>query len=150
MPFALSSPAFVDGQAIPAEFTCAGENVSPPLVWRDAPQGTKSFVLVIEDPDAPGGVFRHWGLYNVPATQTRLARGETPSAAKTAVNDFGHKSYDGPCPPRGHGTHHYHFRLAALDHAQLDLAANAKVAALMRAAQPYVIATVELTGIFAR
>jgi Raf kinase inhibitor-like YbhB/YbcL family protein len=150
MPFALSSPAFDAGQPIPVEFTCMGENVSPPLVWRDAPEGAKSFVLVIEDPDAPGGVFRHWGLYDIPASQTGLARGATPRAAKTAINDFGRKAYDGPCPPPGHGTHHYHFRLAALDRAQLDLAANAKVAALWRAAQPYVIASVELTGSFAR
>jgi Raf kinase inhibitor-like YbhB/YbcL family protein len=150
MPFALSSPAFAAGQPIPVEFTCMGENVSPPLLWRDAPAGTKSFVLVIEDPDAPGGVFRHWGLYDIPASQGGLARGETPSAARTAVNDFGRKAYDGPCPPPGDGAHRYRFRLAALNRAQLDLAASAKIAALLRAAQPYLIASVELTGSFAR
>jgi len=150
MPFALSSPAFENGHAIPPAYTCEGENISPPLAWHDVPAGTKSFVLVLEDPDAPGGVFHHWGVYNIPADRRALPRGARLAGAGFAVNDFGHARYDGPCPPPRHGTHHYHFRLAALDRATLDVAAGAKVAALWRAAQPYIIGEAQLTGTFAR
>ncbi len=149
MPFAITSPAFADGHPIPALYSCVGRNVSPPLQWHDAPPGTRSFVLVIEDPDAPGGVFRHWGAYNIPADRTALPAGAALDGLGRAVNDFGHAKYDGPCPPPGR-VHHYHFRLAALDRATLTLAATAGVAALWQAAQPYVIAEAELIGTYSR
>jgi Raf kinase inhibitor-like YbhB/YbcL family protein len=147
MPFALTSPAFLDGQPIPAMYTCRGENVSPPLAWHDAPPGTQSFVLMLEDPDAPGGAFRHWGVYNIPAGKAALPRGVTPKQVLSAVNDFGRTGYDGPCPPPG-GVHHYHFQLAALNRAALAVPPNARIAALWQEAQPYVIAKAELIGTF--
>jgi Raf kinase inhibitor-like YbhB/YbcL family protein len=150
MPFAISSPVFDDGQPIPAAYTCVGENISPPLAWRDAPAATRSFVIVIEDPDAPGGVFRHWGVYNIPADQKALPPGAKLDGLGRAVNDFGHARYDGPCPPPGHGVHHYHVRLAALDRAALGLKPGASVAMLWQAAQPYVIAEAELIGTYSR
>lgn len=149
MPFVLMSPAFTNGQPIPAVYTCEGENISPPLAWRDAPPGTRSFVLVLDDPDAPGGVFHHWGLYDIPAARTGLREGAKLAGLGQAINDFGHARYDGPCPPPGNA-HHYHFRLAALNRAKLDVAANSKVAALWRAAQPYIITQAELVGTYAR
>lgn len=150
MPFAISSPAFDNGQPIPAAYTCNGENISPPLAWRDPPPATKSFVLVIEDPDAPGGVFRHWGVYNIPADRKALPRNAKLDGLGRAINDFGRPGYDGPCAAPGHGVHHYHFHLAALDRAALDLERNASVARLWQAAQPYVIAEAELIGTFSR
>ncbi len=149
MPFALTSPAFDNGQAIPAAYTCSGEDVSPPLAWHDAPPGTRSFVLVLDDPDAPGGVFRHWGIYNIPAGQSSLPRGARLDGVGQAVNDFGGRGYGGPCPPRG-SPHHYHFRLAALNRPSLALAAGATVATLWQAAQPYIIGEAQLIGTFAR
>jgi hypothetical protein len=148
MPLALASPAFAAGQPIPAVYSCAGENVSPPLAWREAPAGTKSFVLVIEDPDAPSGTFRHWGAYDIPAGATSLAQGASRTL-KSVRNDFGRVGYDGPCPPPG-APHHYHFRLAALGTAALAVPAGATVAALWQAAQPYVIGEAQLIGTFGR
>src|SRR5438552_4590883 len=113
MAFALASPAFSNGGKIPLKYTLDGDNLSPPLEWRDAPPGTKSFALVVEDPDAPNGTFRHWALYNISGNRDDLPEGV--GGADLGVNDFGHRRYDGPRPPKGDGKHHYHFRIAALD-----------------------------------
>ena len=112
----LVSSAFADGAAIPRRFTCDGENLSPPLQWSGAPAGTRSFVLLCDDPDAPAGTWHHWAVYDVPPVLTDLADGAALNMKmKQAVNDFRKVGYGGPCPPRGHGPHHYHFRLLALD-----------------------------------
>jgi hypothetical protein len=154
MAFTLSSPAFSNGQAIPAKYTCDGENLSPPLRWSGAPNETRGFVLIVEDPDAPSGMFRHWAVYDLPADVTALPEGiGSPGSAETldqGVNDFGHANYDGPCPPRGHGTHHYHFRLAALDTSRLVVSPGAKVADIWRAGEPHILAQTELVGTYAR
>jgi Raf kinase inhibitor-like YbhB/YbcL family protein len=152
MAFSLESPAFHDGGPIPQQYARKGENLSPPLIWHDAPQGTESFALIVEDPDAPSGTFRHWGLYDITVNSARLPEGmdQGGQAAKFghAVNDFGDAHYDGPQPPKGHGAHHYHFRLAALDIKHLDLPARASVADLWRAAKPHIIAEADLVGTF--
>jgi Raf kinase inhibitor-like YbhB/YbcL family protein len=154
MAFVLNSPAFAEGQTIPAKYTCDGENVSPPLQWSGAPAGTQSFVLIVEDPDAPSGVFRHWAVYNLPPERTSLPEGAGQGAQteplSQGINDFGHARYDGPCPPTGHGTHHYHFRLAALDTPRLVVPPKAKVAEIWRAAEPHILAQAELVGTYAR
>lgn len=154
MAFVLSSPAFRDGQAIPLRHTCEGEDLSPPLEWSGAPPGSQSFVLIIEDPDAPSGIFRHWGLFNVAATRDRLPEGvgtaRDQGAGDQGVNDFGARHYNGPCPPKGHGRHHYHFRLAALNTARLEMPAKAKVADIWEAAKPHIIAQADLVGTFER
>jgi Raf kinase inhibitor-like YbhB/YbcL family protein len=154
MAFLLKSLAFTDGQAIPAKYTCDGENVSPPLQWPGAPAGTQSFILIVEDPNAPSGVFRHWAVYDIPADRTALPEGAGQGTRvvqlSQGVNDFGHAGYDGPCPPSGHGTHHYHFRLAALDTPRLVLPPKAKVAEIWRAAEPHILAEAELVGTYAR
>jgi Raf kinase inhibitor-like YbhB/YbcL family protein len=154
MAFVLESPAFAEGQAIPARYTCDGENISPPLEWSGAPAGTQSFVLIVEDPDAPSGVFRHWAVYNLPPERISLpegaGRGAHAEPLSQGINDFGHARYDGPCPPPGHGTHHYHFRLAALDTPRLIVTPKARVADIWRAAEPHIIAEAELVGTYAR
>jgi Raf kinase inhibitor-like YbhB/YbcL family protein len=154
MAFSLSSPAFSNGQAIPARYTCDGENLSPPLQWSGAPNATRGFVLIVEDPDAPSGMFRHWAVYDLPADLTALPEGiggqGSAQTLNQGVNDFGHAYYDGPCPPRDHGTHHYHFRLAALDTSRLVVSPGAKVADIWRAAEPHILAQTELVGIYAR
>ena len=112
----LISTAFADGSAIPRRFTCDGEDLSPPLNWNDAPPDTRSFVLLCDDPDAPAGTWHHWAAYDIPSTLTAFA--ERASAEKLgfkqAINDFRRPGYGGPCPPRGHGLHHYQFQLLAL------------------------------------
>ncbi len=152
MAFTLESPAFPNGGEIPRKYARDGNNVSPPLAWKDAPPETKSFVLIVEDPDAPSGTFRHWALYNIPPEPSHLPEGTT-AGAKTeslghGVNDFGNPRYDGPQPPKGHGVHHYHFRLAALDTESLHLPPKARVAEVWKAAKPHVIAEAELVGTF--
>jgi Raf kinase inhibitor-like YbhB/YbcL family protein len=151
MSFVLISPAFVDGAPIPAQYSRDGANLSPPLQWTGAPPATGSFALIVEDPDAPSGVFRHWGAYNLPADRDELAEGvDARRVYADAVNDFGKAQYDGPQPPRGHGLHHYHFRLLALDAPRLDLPKNAKVADLLAAAKPHVLGEADLVGTYER
>ena len=152
MPFILNSPAFPDGHAIPAKYTADGDNVSPPLEWRDAPSGTRSFALIMDDPDAPRGVFKHWAVYNIEPNRDRLPEGTT-AGAKTeslghGINDYGHPHYDGPNPPEGHGTHHYHFRLMALDVPALDLPSKATVDDVRKAVAGHVLGEAELVGTY--
>jgi Raf kinase inhibitor-like YbhB/YbcL family protein len=109
----LNSTAFADGSAIPRRFTCDGDDLSPPLSWSDAPPGTRGFVLLCDDPDAPAGTWHHWAAYDIPSTLTGFAERAASEAEKRgfkqAINDFQRPGYGGPCPPRGHGPHHYHF-----------------------------------------
>ena len=109
--FKITSAAFKEGQEIPKRFTCDGENVSPPLAWTGAPAGAKAYALIVDDPDAPSGLFTHWIAFNLPASTHSLPEGVKP-AANQGTNDFGKPGYGGPCPPRGR--HRYFFHLYAL------------------------------------
>lgn len=154
MTFRLESTAFREGQRIPERYTCEGQDVSPPLAWSGAPEGTKSFVLLLTDPDAPRGTWHHWGLYDIPADASELAQA-LPAEAKTGpmrqvLNDFGRVGYGGPCPPPGHGTHHYHFRLLALSVGSLRLPAKARCPDLEKAALPHFLGAAETVGTYAR
>ena len=144
----LTSNAFQDGQPIPAQYSCDGANQSPPLSWGDPPAGTRSFALVVDDPDAPGGTFRHWGAFDIPADTRSIAAGQ--SIGSEAVNDFGKAGYGGPCPPPGHGPHHYRFKLFALRADKLDVGPNASVADVEAAAQKQALAQGGLVGIYER
>ena len=153
MALTITSPAFKHGEVIPTRYTRDGDNISPPLEWHDAPPETQSFVLLIEDPDAPSGTFRHWSMYNIPAGEAGLlqdAAGHGPGGAGEGVNGFGNARYDGPQPPRGHGPHHYHFRLAALDVPRLNIPASAKAEHVWAKAQPHIIAEAEVVGVYER
>ena len=152
MAFSLHSPAFQNGGAIPEGHARDGDNTSPPLQWTDPPVEAKSFALIVEDPDAPSGTFRHWAVYELGAEQRRLkegaGRGERGSGVE-GVNDFGRKGYDGPQPPPG-PIHHYHFRLLALDVVNLGLPDGAHAEAIEAAARPHVIAETEIVGTYRR
>jgi Raf kinase inhibitor-like YbhB/YbcL family protein len=144
----LTSNAFRDGQPIPAQYTCDGTDQRPALHWGEPPEGTKSFALVIDDPDAPSGTFRHWGVFDIPSSARSL--GAEGKVGTEVANDFGKPGYGGPCPPKGHGPHHYHFRLFALDVPRLEVAPGAKVADVERAAEKHAIAQGELIGTYER
>ena len=144
----VTSTAFQDGQPIPVVFTCDGDDRSPPLAWSEPPPGTKSFALIVDDPDAPSGLFRHWGAYDISPDTRSIAAGQ--AIGKQAVNGFGKQGYGGPCPPRGHGPHHYHFKLYALDVDTLGVPANSKVEDVESSAQPHVIGRGELIGTYER
>jgi Raf kinase inhibitor-like YbhB/YbcL family protein len=141
--FALESSAFENAQAIPSRHTCEGEDVSPSLRWSKVPEGTRSLALIVDDPDAPGGVFTHWLAWGLDPAAEELGEGE--SAPREGRNDFGTSGYRGPCPPPGHGRHHYVFRLLALD-TQLELPAGAAKPDLERAMEGHVLTTTELVG----
>jgi Raf kinase inhibitor-like YbhB/YbcL family protein len=144
----LTSDAFENGQPIPVQYSCEGGDQTPTLHWDDPPAGTKSFALVIADPDAPSGTFRHWGVFDIPVSARSIGGGHTTGTE--VKNDFGKAGYGGPCPPKGHGPHHYHFKLFALDTEKLGLPASAKVKDVETAAAEHAIATGELVGTFER
>lgn len=151
MTLTLSSPALARDQQIPSAFSFDGGNVSPPLEWQGAPPDTRAFALIVEDPDAPQGVFRHWAVYDIPQNVSGLADGAGSERATTpfvtALNDFGHRHYDGPGPPVG-GGHHYRFRLFALDVPRLDLPVEATAAEVLAAALDHAIAETEIVAVF--
>jgi Raf kinase inhibitor-like YbhB/YbcL family protein len=140
----LSSPAFADGQSIPAVYTCDGPGRSPPLSWSGAPPGTQSFVLIMDDPDAPRGTWDHWLVWNLHGSA--LADG-TDGGGASGTNSWDKTGYGGPCPPSG--THRYVFRLLALD-TQLDLPASTRKAALLAATKGHVLAEARLMGRYCR
>ena len=144
----LTSDDFREGQSIPARFTCDGAGEVPTLRWGEPPAATRSFALVIDDPDAPGGTFRHWGVFDIPASTRSI--GGTQRIGTEVVNDFGKTGYGGPCPPQGHGAHHYHFKLFALDTGTLGLDAGARIADVENSALKHAIGKGELTGTYER
>ncbi|MGX8012802.1 YbhB/YbcL family Raf kinase inhibitor-like protein [Mesorhizobium sp. ORM8.1] len=154
MPLTLASPAFSDGGDIPGRYTRDGKNISPPLKWSGIPDEAKSLVLVVQDPDAPSGMFGHWAVFNMSPKVGELPEAESgrpgPQALRQAINDFGNAYYDGPEPPVGHGVHHYHFRLAALDTPALSVPADAGIEPIWREAQKHAIAQAELIGTYER
>jgi Raf kinase inhibitor-like YbhB/YbcL family protein len=148
MTLKIVSPAFDPGKRIPDEYVREGHNVSPPLEWTGAPEGARSFVLVVEDSDAPGGSSWHWAVYDLPGDRIMLHEGEDVSGYGVGVNDFGNRSYDGPQAPPRDELHHYHFRLAALATDRLDGLETAPVAAAVwERARKSALAEAELVGI---
>jgi len=160
--FTLTSPNFSQGGTIALAqvfngFGCKGGNRSPALTWKNAPQGTQSFALLVHDPDAPtGSGWWHWAVYNIPATATSLAEGAgdptahtLPAGAVQGNTDFGSPGYGGPCPPPGK-PHHYYFRLYALKVEKLELPPQATGALISYNVKSQAIATAELMGLYGR
>ena len=148
----LTSSAFATGNHVPVRFTCDGANVSPPLAWSEAPAAAKSFALICADPDAPGGTWYHWAIYDIPPATRVLDEHWPPARASPpqGINDFRHSGYGGPCPPHGAPAHRYTFRLYALNVERLDLAAHAQCREVEAAGKAHAIATAELVGLYGR
>ena len=151
----LTSGAFQAGGGIPARYTCDGADVSPALAWTGMPAGTVAFALIVDDPDAPGGTWVHWVLFNLPGNVGALPEAVPASDAPRGLggalqgrNDFRKVGYGGPCPPSG-PAHHYFFRLYALD-ARLPLRSGAGRADVERAMRGHVLAETALLGTYAR
>ncbi|MDA3638815.1 YbhB/YbcL family Raf kinase inhibitor-like protein [Mycobacterium xenopi] len=113
--FSVSSTAFADNTQIPVEYSCRGRNVPPPLRWENVPPGTESLALVVDDPDAPAGLYVHWVVTGIPPSTTGIGDGPLPQGASVSLNSAGKAEYFGPCPPAGTGVHHYRFQLYALN-----------------------------------
>ena len=155
----ISSPAFADGEPIPSEHTCEGADTSPPLVWSGAPTATRSFALIVDDPDAPDPrapkqTWVHWVLHDLPAETRSLPegalQGSLPKAAREGLNDWGQRGWRGPCPPIGR--HRYFFKLYALDTmlGELDLAGGATKSDLENAMMGHVLDTTIMIGTYAK
>jgi Raf kinase inhibitor-like YbhB/YbcL family protein len=142
----ITSSAFQQGANIPSKFTCDGANTNPPLQISDVPPEAKSLVLIVDDPDAPSGLFTHWAVWNTSPQTNTIAEGSTPKGVQ-GTNDFGRSGYGGPCPPSG--THRYYVRIFALDR-ELDLPFGAKRSQLDAAMKGHVIAQGELMGTYSR
>jgi Raf kinase inhibitor-like YbhB/YbcL family protein len=159
-PLTVKSPVIDENGAIPVKYTCDGRNVSPPLDWGGVPKGTRSVLLMVEDPGAPSGIFTHWIFYNIPPDITSLQEDVEPGesigsvagaadiATGQATNDFNDIGYSGPCPPEGK-SHQYVFRVIALDR-DLRLDSSSRHDAVMRAIEGHVLAEGQLTANYRR
>ena len=154
MSLTLTSDAFVSGQSIPAKYACTGRNISPALAWNDPPDGTQSFALIVDDPDAPMGTWVHWVLYNIPAAARSLqedlpltGKNVNPDAIFVGKNSAGKIGYDGPCPPSG--THRYYFKLYALD-TLISLLPGATKEQVLKEMEGHILGQGELMGTFSK
>ena len=148
----LTSTAFRAGEMIPKQYTCDGRDVSPPLAWKDIPDGTKSLALICDDPDAPGKTWVHWVIFNLPADSDGLPEQVPPernleNGARQGKNDFRRIGYGGPCPPGG--THRYYFKLCALD-TVLESGPGITKNELLEIMDSHILAESELMGRYQR
>jgi Raf kinase inhibitor-like YbhB/YbcL family protein len=154
MSLELTSDAFLNGQSFPAKYSCTGRNISPALNWNEPPAGTKSFALIVDDPDAPMGTWVHWVLFNIPADKHNLeedlpvtGKNVDPNAIYVGKNSSGKIGYDGPCPPSG--THRYFFKLYALD-STISLLPGATKEQVLKEMQGHILGQGELMGTFSK
>jgi hypothetical protein len=150
MAFEITSPAFANGGVIPSDFSCNGKDISPSLIWTEPPAGTQSFALIVDDPDAPMGTWVHWIIFNMPVSTHNLTEAipTDPQLSDGSVQgktSAGSSGYHGPCPPSG--THHYFFKLYALD-TMLPLSTKADKEELLAAMEGHILANAELMGTF--
>ena len=141
----LTSPHWQPNQTIPAQFTCEGEDISPALIWSDIPNDTKSFVLIVRDPDAPSQEWIHWLVKDIPTAVTSVEDNSVPAGGVEVMNDFGRTGWGGPCPPNGE--HRYYFELYALDVPTITGNSLTEVETAM---DGHILAKGELLGLFKR
>lgn len=152
MALTVTSSAFKAGKQIPTKYTCDGVDISPPLEWTAGPEGTKSYAVIADDPDAPMGTWVHWVMYSIPTSVTSLqenvpARERLDNGAKQGLTDFKRIGYGGPCPPSGQ--HRYYFKIYALD-TDLELDPGLTKEQLLQKMEGHVLAEGELMGTYAR
>ncbi len=153
MSLSLSSAAFTDGTRIPDQYTCEGKDISPPLSWDNAPEGTESFALICDDPDAPMGTWDHWVIFNIPPDSEGLSEAvptdeSLTDGSKQGLNSWKNTNYDGPCPPPGN-PHRYFFKLYALD-TMLPLTSEVNKSSLEKTMQDHILEEARLMGTFSR
>lgn len=143
----IASSAFQNNQLMPAKYTCDGDNINPPLTFSDVPQGTKSLVLIVDDPDAPMGTWVHWTVWNIDPTTNEIKENSIPTGTVEGMTSFGKPGYGGPCPPAG--THHYFFKLYALN-TTFSLESSSDKSQLEKAMSSHILASAELVGLYSR
>ena len=146
--FKVFSPSFRDGEMIPDKFTCEGEDISPEIKWEEIPEGAKSLALICDDPDAPGGDFVHWIVFNIPVDKDGLEENaKVNDIADLGKTDSGRPGYGGPCPPSG--IHHYHFKVYALDQV-IDAGKTIDKYLLLEKMEGHILAQGEIVGLYKR
>ncbi len=151
MAFRVRVLAFDEGAEIPRRHTGEGEDLSPALEWEDLPSGTRSLAVLMDDPDAPAGVWTHWMLWDIPSGEHGIPEGFVPGRVGTSgTNDFGKEGYGGPMPPQGHGPHRYYFKVYALDMSRLNLHAGTKRWEFEKALRGHVIEETWVMGRYER
>ncbi|MBN1618465.1 YbhB/YbcL family Raf kinase inhibitor-like protein [Candidatus Dojkabacteria bacterium] len=148
----VSSPSFINNGFIPSLYTCDGSNLNPELVVEEIPGSTKSLALIVDDPDAPMGIWTHWIVWNIipkksQTNKLNIPQGATPQNSVVGVNDFGNNNYDGPCPPNG--THRYFFRIVALDNT-INIQEESNANDLQKAIEGHIIEQAQLIGLYQR
>ncbi len=143
----ITSPAFQNNGTIPRQYTCDGKDINPPLVIENVPQGTQSIAVIVDDPDAPVGIWVHWVLWNIDPNTKEIAENAVPQGAVEGMNDFKKHAYGGPCPPSG--THRYFFKVYALD-TMLDISPNSTKSALEKAMKGHILAEGQIIGLYKR
>lgn len=144
----VTSPSFKESEMIPSKFTCDGENISPEIRWEGLPEGTESLALICDDPDAPSGDFVHWVVFNIPAEIDSFdENAEISEIADLGMTDYGRKGYGGPCPPSG--SHHYHFKVYALDEI-IETEKSLDKYDLLDKMEGHVLAKGEIVGLYKR
>jgi len=143
----LTSSAFENNQWIPSKYTCDGEDINPHLEIGEVPEGAKSLVLIVDDPDAPMGTWVHWVVWNIEPSISLIKEGSVPEGGMEGLNNFGKHSYGGPCPPSG--MHHYHFKLYSLD-TRLELSSSSKKEDIEKAMEGHILDWAELIGLYQR
>ena len=141
----ISSAAFENNSFIPSKYTCEGQGINPPLEFREVPEGTKSLVLIVDDPDAPMKTWVHWTIWNIDAKTTQVLQNSCPKGAVEGITSFGRTGYGGPCPTSG--THRYFFKLFALD-KMLDLSPNSYARDIEGTIEGHIIRKAELIGLY--
>lgn len=144
----LTSPVFKNNENIPAKYTCDGENVSPSLEISEVPENAKSLVLIVDDPDAPMGIWVHWIVWNISPKIQKIEENSVPDGAVEGKTNFGKPGFGGPCPPSG--VHHYHFKLYALDEEKLNISPNSDKLELEKEINGRILAEAELVGLYSR
>jgi len=143
----VSSSVFENNSSIPEKYTCDGVDVNPPILIENIPSRTKSLALIVDDPDAPVGIWVHWVLWNIKPEIKEIKENAVPKGAQQGMNDFGKHNYGGPCPPSG--THRYFFKLYALDNI-LKLSPNARKADVEKAMKGHIIEQAQIVGLYKR
>jgi Raf kinase inhibitor-like YbhB/YbcL family protein len=143
----LASPTFKNNEFIPDKYTCNGPNLNPPLTISSLPPNTQSLALIVDDPDAPLGIWTHWTVWNIDPKTTQIAENSVPATAVEGTTSWGKPGYSGPCPPSG--THRYFFKLFALD-TSLSLDSSASLNQLNSALQGHIIGQAELVGKYSK
>lgn len=143
----ISSPAFENNKFIPIDYTCDGKGLNPPLIISEVPVKAESLVLIVDDPDAPGGTWVHWTVWNIDPKTTRIEENSVPIKTVEGTTSFGRAGYGGPCPPSG--THRYFFKLYSLD-TKLNLPSETPKSGLLEAMANHILAEAELVGLYSR